>query len=127
MVYFKFIMVKKVLKKERHFRWNWEVSLEDLDKVRYHFIVVDDRNRRGKMNMILSAFAGYFGTLELVRHCEGQVKDSGLRYLFESYDINIKPSVIKWSKIGLPVVKDKELWERQSSEGIENYVSTLYG
>jgi len=120
-------MAKKVLKKERHVRWNWETSLEDLDKVMYHFIVVDDRNRRGKMNMILSAFAGYFGTLELVRSCEGQVKDSGLRYLFESYVINIKPGVINWSKIGLPVVKDKELWERQSSEGIENYVSTLYG
>ena len=46
-------MRKKIYKKDRHIRWNWEKSPDNPDAVRYHFIVVDNKNKEGIMGKIL--------------------------------------------------------------------------
>lgn len=90
---------KYTAKKDRHVRWNWEQSPEmDADcrhYVRYHFIVVDDRDREGIMGRVTRILSRY-GELIEKRSVQGMVRGTGLRYLFKSYDSVIKPEMIDW-------------------------------
>ncbi len=119
-------MVSKISRTERHIRWNWQKS-PDLEKgVRYHFVVVDDKKRGETLDMILGCLQSG-GAIEEVRtRIEGEVKSSKNKYLFSSFDSLGRPDLINWTKIGKPVVKDGELYERKSNRGIEEYVEKLY-
>ena len=50
-------MVRRLNKKNRQILWNWEKSPdEDYDKdsmVRYHLVVIDDKDRDGILNLFL--------------------------------------------------------------------------
>ena len=117
-------MVKRVMRAERHIRWNWERSSEQSDLVRYHFVVVDDKDREGTMNKLLSHLQ-YGGAIELIRVQMGRVKGGELWYLFQTYDSRMRPDMLDFSKIGKPVRKDPDLRERTRGS-IENYVANLY-
>ena len=82
----------------RHVRWNWEQSSErnpDQEPyVRYHFVVVDDRNRGGILNEAIVALSEY-GELIPIRSVEGKVSGTRFRYLFKSFDSLIKPEMLK--------------------------------
>ena len=114
-------MALRIMKKERHIRWNWETVD---DKVRYHVIVVDNKNRGKIFNAIFERIKEYQGSIEPVRKCEGKVIDSRFRYLFESFDSNISPNIIDFSSFG-NVRRDRDLIERQRGT-IEDYVSSIY-
>ncbi|MBS3075738.1 hypothetical protein J4429_04735 [Candidatus Pacearchaeota archaeon] len=127
--------IKHTSKKDRHVRWNWEESPErDSENrpnvshyVRYHFIVVDDRNRGEIMNRLIRGLSRYGEIIE-VRSIEGSVRGQGLRYLFKSYDSTIKPDMIDWKNVKKPIRKDSDLSERKSKRGnIEDYVARVYG
>ncbi len=118
----------RVFKKSRHIRWNWQESPDARDQdgndsVRYHFVVVEDRNRKGIMNQILEGLAQYGGVTP-VREVEGDVKDSKLKFLFCSYDTLIRPEKINWPN-GKPLKMDRDLRERQR-RNIEDYVRNKY-
>lgn len=116
-------MIKRVLKISRHIMWNWEKSPEE-ELVRYHIIVVNDKNRKGIMNEIIGQFQKVSSGIECIRTREGNVKNSKLKYLFESYDSSLSPSVIDWVKFK-SVKRNKDLYERQRGN-IENYVADFY-
>ena len=118
-------MTNKVSKTDRHLRWNWERSPDDSDKVRYHFVVVDNKQRPRRVFSVLEQIQS-FSSVEPIRQIEGKVEGSPHRYLFESFDVNVKPAEINLSKIGLPIIQDKELYERQDTSGIEKYVAGIY-
>ena len=118
-------MTKRVMRTERHIRWNWERSSEQSDLVRYHFIVVDDKDREGTMNKLLDQLQQFGGALELIRDQFGDVKDSKMKYIFRSYNSRTAPQMLDFSKIGKPVRKDPDLRERVRGT-IENYVANLY-
>jgi hypothetical protein len=118
-------MAKGVSKTDRHLRWNWEQSPDDRGKVRYHVIVVDNKQRPRRLFSVLEQIQS-FSSVEPIRQIEDKVENSPHRYLFESFDVNVKPAEIDFSKIGLPVVRDKELYERLCTSGIENYVMGIY-
>ena len=73
---------KGIPKKSRHIRWNWEPSPENAEMVRYHFIVVNDKNNKEKISRIIS----YATNKSIINHTfnsirpiiEGKVKDSRL-------------------------------------------------
>ncbi|HKL23197.1 MAG TPA: hypothetical protein VJ895_00430 [Candidatus Nanoarchaeia archaeon] len=113
---------KKLSYKERHVRWNWEKSPEG-DFVRYHFVVVDDRFRRAKMNQILESLTEVNYGAERIRSEEGKVEGTKFRYLFESYDSRTAPSFLKLDN--LRAKRDKDLLERKKGS-IENYVADIY-
>lgn len=120
---------KYVSKKDRHIRWNWEQSpeMDDADcrhYVRYHFIVVDDRDREGIMRKLIKGLIQYGEVIER-KHAEGIVRGTGLRYLFKSYDSVIKPEMLDWRKIRKSIRKDNELRERKRGN-IEDYVARVY-
>ena len=117
--------MKKVFKKSRHIRWNWERSPDDPEKVRYHFIDVDDKNRKGIMNRILQPLTKWGVVIPIRKDIEGNVKNSRLKYLFESFDSDQKPSMLDLIKLGKPVKRDFDLYERKRGD-IENYVANLY-
>lgn len=113
----------------RHIRWNWEESTErDADNepfVRYHFIVVDDKNREGIMNKSLAGLSQY-GELIPVRSVGGKVAGTKFRYLFKSYDSEIKPEMLGLHKLEKTVIMDPNLRERKVGN-IEEYVTRIYG
>lgn len=116
--------MNRVYRNSRHIRWNWEQSPDDNTLVRYHFIVVDDKNREGMMNNILPQITGQ-GPIQPIRTVEGKVVNSGFRYLFVSCDSRTDSNMINWSKINRPIKKDPDLIERQRGT-IEEYVSRIY-
>ena len=119
---------KRVYKKERHIRWNWEKSPDNSDSARYHFIVVDDKNRDMTMNSLVERISkkGIVNSpVELIRTRGGKIKDSDLFYLFESYDSQIKTT--GFLGLGKPVKRDLNLKERvRSGYSIEDYVEITY-
>lgn len=115
----------KLKKSIRHIRWNWENSPDSEDMVRYHFVIVDDKFREGTMENILMQIQN-FGSLEIVRSEEGKVEGTKFRYLFHSYDSNVAPRILDWSKVKNCFVKrDSQLRERRRGF-IEDYVFGLY-
>lgn len=121
--------MKKILKNSRHIRWNWERSPDDFELVRYHFIVVDDKNRNGKVILILESLQKQIDpnySFSRIRSVEGKVAGTEFRYLFESYDTLYSPGLLNLSKLFKNTIKDKELYERKNGN-IEDYVSNLYG
>jgi len=120
-----------VRRNSRHVRWNWEMSEDatgdtssDRDSVRYHFVIVDDKNREG----ILAKIEGDLqrcGNIVYARRKEGKVRNSELRYLFVSFDSVVAPKMIRWKRVKRPVKPDDNLVERKKGN-IETYVSNLY-
>jgi hypothetical protein len=112
----------------RHVRWSWEESPErgpDSEPfVRYHFIIVDDKDRGGTMNRCLAGLSQY-GELIPRRSVEGKVSGTKFRYLFKSYDCSIKPEMLKLYKLGKLVIMDPNLRERKVGN-IEDYVERVY-
>ncbi|MFA5857242.1 MAG: hypothetical protein WC867_07805 [Candidatus Pacearchaeota archaeon] len=121
-------MKTNIRKNSRHLRWNWhltdEIDSDGRNYLRYHFVVVDDRNREGILGKILENLARYSEAIQIRRE-DGKVKDSDLRYLFCSYDSLIKPEMINWSNINKPIKRDLDLRERKIGN-IEDYVASLY-
>lgn len=119
---------KKVYRTERHIRWNWEPSPDNPGLVRYHLVVVDDKDRDIIMNSLLEKIsrAGIINSsIKLIRTKQGKVKGSELRYLFQSYDSKIKMG--GFLGINKPVRRDPELNERiKSGSSIGQYVEDTY-
>ena len=67
-----------------------------------------------------------FNSIELIRDIEGKVEGTQFRYRLESFETNVKPSEIDLTTFSVPVVRDKELYEREKIGGIENYVANLF-
>jgi hypothetical protein len=118
-------MLKKVFRRSRHIRWNWEQSQDNRELIRYHIVVVDDKNRGGVMNKFLDQIQKVSSGLEKIREYGGKVADSNLRYLFGSYDTVVAPKEIDWTKISKSIKKDGDLRERVRGN-IEDYVANLY-
>ena len=109
---------------ERHIRWNWERSPDDDDMVRYHIVVVDDKDRPGIVRRILEQLQECSSVIP-VRTTEGKVKGTEFRYLFESYDAPVAPKMISWEQVSKRIIKDSDLRERTKGN-IENYVAGIY-
>ena len=91
--------MQKIFKKSRHIRWNWEASPDNFELVRYHFVIIDDKNREGIINKILDKMQK-ISCIEKIRSAEGKVIGSKFRYLFETYDSFTAPNMINFSEIG---------------------------
>jgi hypothetical protein len=117
--------MKIVYKRKKHIDWNWERSKEDLDRVRYHFVVVDNQNRRNTMNRILEQLQMVNEGIITIREYEGRVVETNLKWFFGSYDSYTAPKMIDFKTLGFPIRKDKKLYERKKGN-IEDYVSNRY-
>jgi len=113
--------------RDRHVRWNCEKSEYDSERVRYPFVVVDDRDREGTMMKIIEQLSAVSSGVERIRCVGGKVKGTKLRYLFESFDSSVASENISWHKIGKPIKRDRDLWERKGNLSIEDYVFGIYG
>ena len=124
----KAILKPKFKFKERHVQWNWQKSPSNGEMVRYHFVIADDRFIESKAEKIISNFQeksimNY--PFEEVRRKEGEFKDTGLKYLFVSYDTAYAPEFLSFEGVTTNFKKDPNLRERQGLT-IEDYVSRLY-
>lgn len=117
-------MAKIISNRSRHIRWNWEQSSENSELVRYHFVVVDDKDRSGILRRVIEQLSRW-GDLIPIRELEGKVIGSKHRYLFVTYDTQTAPREIDFSKVRKPVKKDLDLRERLRGN-IEDYVAEIY-
>ena len=117
------------LTETRHIRWNWEQSSErnpDSEPFcRYHFVIVDDKDRPGILNKTISPLSQY-GELIPVRSVEGKVTGTKYRYLFASFDSSVRPEMLKLHETGKLVIMDPNLRERKVGN-IEDYIERVYG
>ena len=119
----------QVPKKSRHVRWNWEELEDGSEMARYHFIIVDNKNLKGKMTEILN----HAQEESIINHMfdkvrqpvEGKVKDSNFQYFFVSYDTKCTADFLNPKSIFPSVIRDKELFERKVLN-MEDYVSRIY-
>ncbi|MFH1311074.1 MAG: hypothetical protein ABIH65_01575 [Nanoarchaeota archaeon] len=121
-----FVPQKIIHRTDRHIRWNWEVSPENSNKVRYHFIVVDDKKRDMTMNSLIeqiSSIGIIHSPITKIRQREGKVKDSDMFYLFHTYDSRIL--LKRFSGTKKLVRRDFDLKERVRGS-IEKYVERMY-
>ena len=119
-------MLKRIPNNIRHIRWNWEMSPDNFEMARYHFVIVDDKNRRQILEKIIEPLTQY-GSIIKIRNNEGSVANSKCRYLLYSFDINQKPELLNFAELGKPVKKDPNLKERiKKGTSIEDYVADLY-
>src|SRR3989344_8550098 len=114
---------RKISNKERHVRWNWEISPES-GLVRYHIVVVDDKGRDTTIERLLEQIQKY-GFVESIRRVDGKVAGTDYRYLFVSYDTPIAPREIDFTETRKPVKRDANLRERMKGS-IEDYVARIY-
>ncbi len=114
-----------VSKQSRHIRWNWEKSPESGESVRYHFIVVDDRNRKETMNIILEQIQQTNSGIEIIRERNGRVDNSRFGYYFLTFDTVVAPKELDLIKLGKPIRRDRDLKERERGS-LENYVAKFY-
>ncbi len=124
-------LTKKFIFRERHVRYNYEVSPNsslDNPLIRYHFVIVDDRFLDSKPDMIVSNFQDKsiinFSFEKMVR-AKGKFKDTGLEYLFVSYDSNCTPKFLDFKGVSSNILRDKNLKERKVLT-IEDYVRRVY-
>ena len=117
---------KKVYKASRHIRWNWERSPNQVEElVRYHFIVVDDRNREGIMNRIIEPLQMYDALRTVREGTTFDVFDSKLKALFATYDSLIKPEFLELYRFRNPVKRDDNLKERIRGN-LDDYVCNFF-
>ncbi len=113
------------MKDSRHIRWSWERSPESEELVRYHFIVVDDKNRKEIMNRILEQIQQVNSGIETIREIHGRVDNSRFGYYFLTFDTSVAPRELDFTKLRKPLKRDIDLKERERGH-IEDYVAELY-
>lgn len=128
----KFMEPKKFVFKNRHVRYNWQISPEtygDRKLLRYHFVIADDRFLDEKPSRIIENFQNKSiinFSFEEVRRIKGKFKDTGLDYLLISYDTNATPKFLDFKGISNNIFKDNNLIERKVLS-VEDYVQRMYG
>ncbi|MBT4257675.1 hypothetical protein HOD88_00630 [archaeon] len=116
----------RVLRNSRHIRWNWEQSPDNEEMARYHFVIVDDKNRAQSLQVLISQLVRYNPGIEKIRESvEGKVFDSRLKYLFSSWDSVTIPEHLEIFRLGKPVKRDHDLVERVRGN-IVDYVANTY-
>ncbi len=119
--------------KDRHVRWNWEKSpsdknYEDKILVRYHFVITGDRFLEEKLERLQLNFQDksiISHSFEEIRRLKGKFLDTGLDYLFVSFDTEYPYSFISFEGISKNIKRDSDLRERKVLK-IEDYVERLY-
>jgi len=126
------INVKKGIRKnQRHIRWNWENSPDNLNHVRYHFIVVDydSTSRENEINALLWPIIKFSAVIPIRKKSVGKVKNSDLKYLFESYDTEIRaePAIINewYNQLNIPIIQDKRVREKKRGS-LDDWVAKYY-
>lgn len=118
---------------DRHILWNWEKSPsdnshEDRGYVRYHFVITDNRFIEEKVEKIQQIFQEKsimnYQFIEANR-LEGKFKQTGLKYLFVSFDTEYTPQFLSFDGISNNVKKDPNLRERKGLS-IYDYVRRIY-
>ena len=127
--------------KEQHIRWNSEILTEnvfnseyDKSSARYHFVIIDTKWIGLTFDCFLNEIRkdnSEFNMSELVfiRLNKGMFHRpwNKLKYLFVSYDLPVSLQLPQSYKIDIPIIRDRRLYERRNSYGIEDYVRELYG
>jgi len=118
--------------KDRHILWNWEKSSlhrgEEREFVRYHIIIADDRFIEEKLERIQLNFQDksiISHPFEEILRLEGKFGNTGLNYLFVSFDTEYPYDFLSFEGVSRNVKRDPDLRERKALS-IKDYVKRLY-
>jgi len=121
-------LTKSEILRVPHIRWNWEPSLEDEGKIRYHFVFVDHRriDRERLRNYVFQRISQIRSGIELVgEEISGKVYGTGLEYLFVRFETPIGPEVLNLYRTGKISIQDRSLIERRRGS-VKDRVAELY-
>lgn len=128
------LIKKRFSQKDRHIRYSYEKAPDSEDmingaeKIRYHFIIQDDRFREEKIEKILSNFQektiiNYL--FEEIDHLEGKAIGTPYRYLYKCYESFYSPTLLNFKGISTNIKKDRDLRERKIGD-IKEYIRKIY-
>ena len=120
---------KRVNLKKSHLRWNHEI----VDRTElggqtglYHFYVVGDKRVRKKaLDFLASELIRIAEQPNQLNEFEGTVKGSKFRFSYVAWESCSDLNEINWHYLGMPVVKDKNLYTRVkegTGRDLETYV-----
>ncbi len=126
----KIIPRKMVLRTKPHVRWNWQPSPDNSEMVRYHLVVVNNKDREQTMDKMTWGlrFSVLDGTaIDLIKTAEGKVLNTNLRWLYHAYDSPLRPKLLRPYGTSLPKRLDPRLVERKRSGlSIVDYIERIY-
>ncbi len=112
--------------KSRHIEYNYEISPDDVTKMRYHLAIVDDENRRAKLSQLVRNLSEWGAIIPVREAFETKVGNSRYRVLFQSFDSDQKPGMLRIEELKRPFKRNKELYERNNPEGIIDYIISRF-
>jgi len=125
---------KRFAPKERHIRFNYTESPENgeslngLIKLRYYFVVQDDRFRESAIEKILWNFQKksiiHF-PFEKIDKSEGKAVGTDYRYLYIAYDTFYSPTLLSFEGISKNVKRDSDLRD-STRRTAKEYVHRIY-
>ncbi|MEM3091128.1 MAG: hypothetical protein QXX55_00900 [Candidatus Pacearchaeota archaeon] len=126
----------KILRKERHIRYNWEPSPRETagnvgQMARFHFAIVGNREEReNDRNKIYEQLLSkpFYTPLEIIREKTYDIINSNeTKVLFLSFDSYMSFKNINLKRLGVPIKRDLKLRERvRRGFTIERYVENFY-
>lgn len=69
-------LLKRIPNTIRHIRVNWEKSPENPESLRYHFVIVDDKNRKATLMKLIEPFFEWGNVIPIREDVEGKVEGS---------------------------------------------------
>lgn len=120
---------KNILNNVRHIRYYSEASDNfDFENMmgKHHLVFVNDpKGIRRYLNQVVENINEVSSGVEISKRLEGKVKNSNLNFLFVTLETPMNFDILRLNKLGVPLKKDNELYERGHTK-IEDYVSRLY-
>lgn len=103
-------------KKQPHVRWSYErgeAKVFDDNTGVYYFTVVGERRDRIRILSYLSEDLSKAGLVnELVGESVGKIEESKYNFSVVKWESQASPERINWKRIGVPNVRDRDLYTR---------------
>lgn len=122
----KSLIKKQIPIKSRHIEYNYEISPDNTGKMRYHLVIIDDKNRKAKLSQLIRNLGEWGEVITIREPIERKVTNSKLRLIFQSFDSNQKPEMLRLSGLKTLYTRNRELYEGKSSERIINYIERRF-
>ena len=129
---------KKVLIREPHVRWNYDLDYPHNPEAALYFMSISGPKSLIKLTWksIVEDLTRWACPIEVLREDYGKVGNTDFFYNLYVFESRSKPEQINWTSLKMPNVRDQKYYERVREayvkEGIlrgfslENYVSQLF-
>jgi hypothetical protein len=129
---------ERVLIKEPHIRWNYDMDYPHNPEAALYFMSISGSKPviKNTWKKIVEDITKWAGSIDVLREDYGRVGGTDYNYNLYVFESRAKPEQINWSSLKIPNVRDKKFYERVRTAyekdgtlrgfSIENYVAQLF-